>query len=200
MFAQTELAQRPSDIEFTTDDPMREFLLLMRERLHGATAEPYNYRTVATAPVVEAFEGLEADRGAHNSFLPQVSFVHVIGGRQEQAYTLLRNSGYSNIAQLFREADRRLPAEDAVTVVNGFIGAFPNQFFQVHEKQLPLFAADIRALETAEDYRALERRYAVRRNATWFWKVSDRLNAMYRDQAGLEAGLFDLNRYRGYSE
>jgi hypothetical protein len=199
VFAQSELARRPSDITFTSDDPMREFLLLMRSRIHGAQASGFDYRRVAAAPVIDAFETLEATTGAHNSFLPQVSFIHVIGGQREQAYTVLRNSGYSNIAQLFREQDRRLPAEDGLTVVNGFIGAFPNQFFQVHEKQLPLFAADIQALETAEDYQTLERRYAVRRNAPWFWAVSDRLQAMYREQAGVESGLFDLNRYRGYA-
>ena len=199
VFAQTELAQRPSDITFTSDDPKREFLLLMRSRLHGAKAEKFEYRSVASAPVVAAFTGLEAATGEHNRFLPQVSFVHVIGGEREQAYTVLRNSGYSNIAQLFREQDRRLPEEDRLTVVNGFIGSFPNQFFQVHEKQLPLFAADILALETEEDYRTLENRYAVRRNAPWFWSVSDRFQAMYGERDGIESGLFDLNRYRGYS-
>jgi hypothetical protein len=198
VFAQTELAQRPSDITFSSDDPKREFLLRMRSRLHGAGAERFDYRGVAAAPSAEAFAALEAAVGAHNSFLPQVSVLHVIGGAREQAYTLLRNSGYSNIAQLFREQDRRLPEEDRLTVVNGFIGAFPNQFFQVHEKQLPLFAADILALETEADYRTLAKRYAVRRNAPWFWSVSDRLQAMYREREGIRSGLFDLNRYNGY--
>jgi len=200
VFSQTELAQRPSDIVFTTDDPKREFLLTMRQRIYAANAPQYDYRGAATAAVTEAFETLERSQGAHNSHLPQVSFVHVIGGEREQAYSLLRNSGYSNIAQLFRESDRRLPDEDTTTVVKGFIGAFPNQFFQVHEKQLPLFVADILALETADDYATLERRYAVRRNAPWFWSVSDRLHALYREQAGIESGLFDLNRYRGYAQ
>ena len=198
VFAQTELAQRPNDITFTTDDPKREFLLSMRSRLHGAEAQSFDYRRVAAAPAVEAFSGLEAATGAHNRFLPQVSFVHVIGGKREQAYTVLRNSGYSNIAQLFGEEDRRLPDEDKLTIVNGFIGAFPNQFFQVHDKQLPLFAADIRALASDDDYRTLLSRYAVRRNAPWFWSVSDRFQAMYQEQAGIQSGLFDLNRYRGY--
>ena len=198
VFAQTELAQRPSDITFSSEDPKREFLLLMRSRLHGADAERFSYHGVAAAPAAEAFAALEAATGSHNSFLPQVSVVHVIGGEREQAYTLLRNSGYSNIAQLFREQDRRLPSEDRLTVVNGFIGAFPNQFFQVHEKQLPLFAADILALATEADYATLAKRYAVRRNAPWFWSVSDRLQAMYRARDSIHSGLLDLNRYQGY--
>lgn len=199
VFSQSEVARRPSDITFKTDDPKREFLLEMKKRLYGADAPRYDYRDVTSAEVREAFEALEASQGEHNSQLPQVSFVHVIGGEQEQAFSLLRNSGYSNIAQLFRENDRRLPAEDTVTVVNGFIGAFPNQFYQVNRNQLPLFVADIMALESREDYLTFERRYAVRRNAPWFWSVSDRLHALYRDQAGIESGLFDLNRYRGYA-
>jgi hypothetical protein len=200
VFAQTEVAQRPNDITYVTDDPKRELLLTMRELIHGARAEHYDYRRSASAAMVAAFEGLESSTGAHNRFLPQVSFVNVIGEQRDEAYTVLRNSGYSNIAQLFGESDRRLPEEDQLTVVRGFIGAFPNQFFQVHEKQVPLFAADIAALVSAEDYRRFETRYAVRRNSPWFWRISDKFQAMNREQNSLAAGLFDLNRYSGYPD
>ncbi|MDP4651121.1 MAG: fatty acid cis/trans isomerase, partial [Haliea sp.] len=113
-------------------------------------------------------------------------------------YTLLHDAGYSNIAQLFGEDKRRLPKEDAVTVVAGLIGAHPNLFFQVHEKQIPLFVSDILALHNTESLALLQQRYGVRRNSPWFWAVSDRMHTLYREQDGLAAGVLDYNRYLGY--
>jgi hypothetical protein len=35
----------------------------------------------------------------------------------------------------------------------------------------------------------------VRRNATWFWRLSDDMHTAYQRREPIEAGLFDLNRY-----
>ena len=109
----------------------------------------------------------------------------------------MRNAGYSNIAQIFKEEERRLPEEDSMTVVRGFLGAYPNYFFQVSEKELRSFAERITALDSEAAFAALRERYGVPRNAPWFWRLSDKLHRMYREQKPIEAGLFDYNRYRG---
>ena len=51
------------------------------------------------------------------------------------------------------------------------------------------------ALKSEAGYSALVDRYGVRRNATWFWRLSDKFHAHYRRNHPVEAGLFDLNRY-----
>ncbi|AQA17102.1 peptidylprolyl isomerase [Halioglobus japonicus] len=186
---------RTSDIHFETDDPKTELLQKLRERIHGAQAERYDYRQSASADMAKAFSELEKATGIHNSFLPQVSFINVIGDQRDDVYTLVNNAGYSNIAQLFREQERRLPAEDTLTVARGFLGAYPNYFFQVNEKQIPLFAAELKAMKSRSDFAALKARYGVRRNATWFWRVSDKFHRISRAQDGIEFGLFDYNRY-----
>ncbi len=197
-FVHSEAMQQETPLVFRSADPKAEFLGWMRARLHGAEAANFDYRRSASPAMVDAFDKLVSARGSHNSFLPAVSFVNVIGPGRDEAYTLLHDAGYSNIAQLFREDERRLPGEDAVTVVAGLIGAHPNQFFQVHEKQVPLFVEDILALRTQEDLSLLRQRYGVRRNSPWFWAVSDRLHALFREQDGLAAGVLDYNRYVGY--
>ncbi len=69
-------------------------------------------------------------------------------------------------------------------------------FFQVTERELAKFTADIQALAGDEDYTRLVERYGVRRTAPWFWKLSDEFVADYRAAHPVEAGLFDLNRYQ----
>lgn len=197
-FVQSGAMQLPSGVSYRSDDPKAEFLARAQQRIPRGGAPRFDYHRTASPAMAEAFDTLVADHGAHNQYLPEVSFLSVIGEHRDEAYTLLRDTGHSNIAQLFQEDARRLPDEDALTIVAGFIGAHPNQFFQVHERQIPLFAADIAALDSEEDFALLLQRYAVRRNAPWFWTVSDRFHALHAAQEGVNAGVFDLNRYRGY--
>ncbi|MBT4521452.1 MAG: peptidylprolyl isomerase [Halieaceae bacterium] len=195
-FTKSEIFKRPIDIHFDTDNPKQEFLQRMRQRIHGATAGAYDYRVDASPDLVDALKRLEQNPGIHNSYLPQVSFVNVFGLQRDDVYTFIRNAGYSNIAQPFRDRKRRLPEEDTLTVARGFIGAYPNIFFQISEKQLPLFVDEVAKLRSKEDYVRLHNRFGVSRNAPWFWHISDKLHGMYREQARERAGLFDYNRYQ----
>ena len=65
-------------------------------------------------------------------------------------FTVLRNSAHSNVAHLFDEADRRLPDEDTVTLVTGFIGAYPNAFYLVKTADLSAFVDTVKDLELRE--------------------------------------------------
>ncbi|MEP0202950.1 MAG: fatty acid cis/trans isomerase [Halioglobus sp.] len=197
IFINSAIIKRDNGIVYQTSDPKREMLHQMRQKLYGAEASRYRYESLFSAEVVTALQQLENSQGDHNAFLPEVSFINVVGASQNHAMTLLRNSGYSNIAQIFREQERRLPKEDSVTLVNGFIGAYPNYFFEVHIKQLPLFAADIQSMQSKNDFAALQNRYGVRRNKPWFWRVSDTLTEKHLASDSMRTGLFDYNRYRG---
>ncbi len=177
-FGDNGIVSEPSGIEFKSDDPKREFLMAMRNRIYGAQGAPYNYQSGASTAMVSAFDQMQRNVGAHNLFMPHVSFVNVKGPGRDQVYSLIRNTGYSNIAQLFMETERIIPDESSLTVARGFIGAYPNYFFQVSESQIALFSQDIAAMKTKADYTALVEHYGVHRNATWFWRVSDKLYEM----------------------
>ncbi|MEP5320808.1 fatty acid cis/trans isomerase, partial [Marinobacter alexandrii] len=197
IFINSDIIKRDNGIVYQTDDPKREMLSQMKQKVYGAKASGYRYESLFSTEVVTALKQLETSQGEHNAFLPEVSFINVVGASQSHALTLLRNSGYSNIAQIFREQERRLPKEDNVTLVNGFIGAYPNYFFEVNIKQLPLFAADIQSMQSKTDFAALQNRYGVRRNKPWFWRVSDSLTEKHLASDSMRTGLFDYNRYRG---
>jgi hypothetical protein len=182
--------EHPTAIEYRTDDPRTE--LMARLKAHIPTADSPRY-----AVHREELAALMAEADASFSYLPEVAFLQVLDRRGEREYySLVHNQAFSNNAQLFQEEDRRLPAEDTLTVARGFVGAYPNQFFQVAEQELGRFADALRALESDDDYTALVARYGVRRTAPWFWKLSDDINAHYRASFPAEAGLFDLNRYQ----
>jgi hypothetical protein len=168
----------------------------MKKTIHGAEAHPWDYRASASPTILEAFEELERNHGAHNSYLPNVTFVSVISEERDEVYSLVRNSGYSNIAQLFKEEQRRLPEEDSLTVARGFLGAYPNYFLMVNEKEIGDLARRIAQIKTPADYDAILERWGVHRTDPWFWRVSDKFHRMLRTAEPVDGGLLDLNRYQ----
>lgn len=181
---------------FATDAPKAEFLTYQKQRVHGAKAADWDYRATASGELAEIFAGMQENVGKHNSYFPQVTLLNVIGKNTDSVYTLIRDSGYTNIAQLFKESKRRLPAEDALTIVPGFLGAYPNYFLVVNEKEMPHFAEAVANLESGADYEHLITRWGVQRTDPWFWQVSDKFHDMIATEKPLEGGLLDFNRYR----
>ena len=138
---------------------------------------------------------MDAPSGSYQ-FLPEVAVLQVIDSRGDRDYfSLIHNKALSNNAQLFGEEDRWLPQEDTLSVVSGFVGAYPNMYFRVRDVELPRFIDAVQSLGSEADYTSLVDRYGVRRTAPWFWKLNDDIHANYRSSFPSEAGLFDLNRY-----
>lgn len=181
--------ERDTAIQYASDDPKSELMTLFKERI--PTAENARYVT-PQADLAALMKGPNKSF----SYLPEAAFLQVLSAQGEASvYSLIHNQAHTNIAQLFAEEDRRVPEEDTLTVTKGFVGAYPNMFFQITEGQLPKFAKELQSLNSPEDYETLIDRYGVRRTAPWFWKLSDDFTAYYRNSSPLEAGLFDLNRY-----
>lgn len=59
--------------------------------------------------------------------LPEMSLLRVKTGDPEgdPVYTLLIDKAYSNLSKLIREGSRRLPENDRITIVPGFVGSYP---------------------------------------------------------------------------
>jgi len=177
------------DIRYRTSNPVQEFFDDLKPRLPGGTAPRYQ-------PADPQFANLQSLYGRPFSLMPDVSFVQVFSkSGNDSVYTIIHNSAFLNNTQLFGEEQRRLPVEDYLTVVKGFVGSYPNMFFQMPEDQIGDFVAGIEAIKTEADYTRLVDLYGVRRTAPWFWKLSDSFHDYYQQHAPIEAGVFDLNRY-----
>ena len=99
-----------------------------------------------------------------------------------------------NVTSLFDDAKNRVPDEDSLTLVTGFIGAYPNAFWDLRSTDLSDLIYRVRTLNSELDYRKLMDNYGVRRTSDQFWAFGDRLHQEYRNMAQVEAGLFDFNR------
>ncbi|WP_342348844.1 fatty acid cis/trans isomerase [uncultured Nitrospira sp.] len=184
---------RQTGIEYRTADHKLELIGLVRERLAPVLHAPYAIEKFGNSHVRQQLKKLSHLQGKAVSWLPQNAILS-IGGSNAQVVTLIHDNGLSNVSHLLFEQERRLPEEDTVTVVRGFLGAYPNAFYQVEESTLEEFVSAVEHLGSEEDYQALLNRFGVRRSDPDFWMHSDAIQAAYQNEAPIEAGLLDYNR------
>lgn len=186
---------RETGIAYRSDDPQQEFYALLRARLGPALPQRFGLDSVDDPALRRELEALAGLRGESLSWLPEVVILRVDQPpRPARYFTLLRNTGHSNVSHVFTEKQELLPAENILTVVPGFIGAYPNALYAVEVSGLPGLRAAIAGLASEGDYRALADRYAIRRTRADFWEHSDALHEAYAAWAPIEAGLLDYNR------
>ncbi|HXC50970.1 MAG TPA: fatty acid cis/trans isomerase [Candidatus Limnocylindrales bacterium] len=184
-------------VVYRTDEPLTELYGMMKSKLSPVLDRRYDIRASRLSrDVAGSMARLGQLSGVATSYLPEVTFVTLTGpdGAAEH-YSLLHNSAHNNISTLFREAAERLPAEDTVTVVSGFLGAYPNAFQNMPASEFPAYVEAISKLSSEADYSATMAKYGVRRTDPRFWAHSDALHAAYRKMAPIEAGIFDYGRY-----
>ena len=137
-------------------------------------------------------------KGRELDVLPDMSLVrvrHPNKSSDDLVYTLILNKSLKNVAIMIAENDRREPELDTLTVLPGFLGSYPNFFFNVKQEQLPVFIAAIKNARSDEDKEAFYRKYGIRRTNPKIWEYVDWFNVQHKQYRGLQAGLFDLNRY-----
>jgi hypothetical protein len=182
-------------IHFRTQDPQRELYQLLNRRLAPVQRARFDLAGVPDAGLRAQLEKLAALRGASLSWLPEAVLLRVDAAPNAPLYfSLLRNTGHRNVSHLMREEGQLAPDENTLTVVPGFIGAYPNAILRVTPAELPALTAALGALASQADYGRFADRFVIRRTSAEFWPVSDALAAAYRQWSPLEAGLFDYNR------
>ena len=134
-------------------------------------------------------------QGRAVSLLPEVTVLALMDkGQLVGVSSLLRSSAHSNISSLFDERANRLPQEDKLVVVAGILGDYPNAFWQVELRELNGLAAQVAALTSEADYRALLARVGMHRSDPRFWPLSDALARWNEQQQPINAGILDYNR------
>jgi Fatty acid cis/trans isomerase (CTI) len=184
-----------SAVPYRGGDPQRELYELLRQRLAPVLDKRFDLAGVGDARLRSELQSLAAVKGASLSWLPEMSVLRIDGGSGgPRHFTLLRNTAHGNVAHLAREKSELLPDENTLTVVPGFIGAYPNAIYRSGISELPALREALAGLASEADYRKLADRFAVRRTNPQFWATSDALHQAYAKWAPLESGLFDYNR------
>lgn len=190
-------SEEPS-IRYRSDVPDHELLELVRTRLANVINRRTDLVSIQQASVRESLARLAQVPASAATQWPEHSIVTIVqdDGTQTHA-TVFRDSAHTNISELFREDDRRVPTEDRLTVLRGFVGAYPNALFRVQLSKLDEFVTAAESTLNEAAWEQLHRRYGVLRTTPDFWQHSDRLHAAYRDLVPHEAGLFDYSRLIG---
>jgi hypothetical protein len=184
-----------SGIDYHSNDPQRELYGLLQARLAPVLTHGFDLSTLKDAALRKDLQALATVRGRSLSWMPELGFLRLDDPAGPSRYfTLVRNTGHSNVTHLADESKELLPDEDTLTVVPGFIGAYPNSLYVMPRTALPDFTAAVRGLSSEADYRALADRFAIRRTNPGFWTYSDTLQDAYVRLAPGEAALFDYNR------
>jgi hypothetical protein len=184
-----------SGIHYRTTDARLELLGMMKARLAPVLARGFELDRAPPAWQAPLRE-LGAVRGAALQWLPEdAALVVEAPAAAPVTFSLLRDTGHASVSHLLGERKELRPDENALTLVPGVIGAYPNAFLRASPAQLPAMAEAIRNLKSETDYAAFAERFAVRRTNPAFWAVSDALVERYRRDQPLQAGVLDLNRY-----
>ena len=184
---------RPSGLTYRTSDPQRELYEMLSARVAPVATKRFELSSVADPALRRDLQALSKVRGASLAWMPEVVFLRVEQPTASpQYFSVLRNTAHKNVAHMFKE--ELLPAENTLTVVPGFLGAYPNAIFSVKAADLPALANAIGSMASEDDYRKLADRYAVRRTNPRFWATSDELIDAYAAWAPVEAGIFDYSR------
>jgi hypothetical protein len=188
----------PSGVGYTGGDPqhqLRQLYGLLQARLAPALNRRFDLAGEPDVRLLAGLQQLATVRGPALAWWPEAALLLVeAAGRPTRYFSLLRNTGHLNVSTLLHEADALAPDENSLTVVPGFIGAYPKALLRVAPEQLPDLARKLAALRSEADYRALADRHAVRRSDPGFWAVSDALLDAYQRWSPVEAGLLDYGR------
>lgn len=191
IYQHTPEYERETGVQYQTEEPKQEFFELMSLRLGSALNRRHNL----ARDLPEPLRKLTGLKGESVSVLPEISLLRVRRKDGDIVYSLIHDSAHSNVALLFFEEQRRLTEEDELTLAQGFIGAYPNTFFDVDENDLPEFVSAVSSLAGPEDLESLLNRYGIRRNNAGFWKHSDWFHRAYQRLEPVDWGMLDYNRY-----
>jgi hypothetical protein len=183
-------------IPYRSADPKLELFGMLKEKLKPVTTHDYDiYKN--TLPFNHSIQLAKINRieGKAATLLPELSFVTLVNNMgQHQVFTLIRNTGHSNISSLLLEDINLLPEEDYLTIVPGIIGSYPSVLFRINEFRLEQFVNQMSSLEDEDDYEKLLDQFGIRRTDQNFWQHSDELHEWFEKNQPLQSGLLDYNR------
>lgn len=182
------------DIDYRTDNPKLELYAMLKERLSPVLAQNHAMAQITDSDIRAQLERLNRVVGASATLLPEITNVQIRSADGEQYVTLLRNTAFSNMTALFKDNKNRLPAEDTLTVVPGFVGAYPNAFYVIDKSALADFVDAVSNLQTEADYEVLLDNWGIRRTDNRFWAHSDDVHKAYQKHSPVTFGRLDYSR------
>lgn len=183
-------------IPYRSQQPKIELYNMLKEKLAAVTEPKYDiYNKEIPFEHIASLSRINRIKGNTAHIFPELSLITLVDNLgKKSVYTLIRNSGHSNISSLLLEDINLLPEEDYLTLVPGIVGSYPSVLFRVNEFRLPQFIKAMTEIESEEDYARLLDQFAIRRTDKNFWHHSDELHYWFEKNQPLQSGLLDYNR------
>jgi hypothetical protein len=205
----------PVQIAYRTADPKTEFVDLVSARLKSLAgpddvlnrcAHKPCYREGAGAAerqVEAALQTMTSTPASRKSmhfvdFMPDIAFLRISTGRKSEdlAYTLIRNKAHTNVAFMLAEEKRRKPGKDTLTAYRGLLGSYPNFMFNVPLDEIGAFTDALHTARTREQFLTVVNNYGLSRSHPQIWKNFHWFVDFMRRHHPIQAGVYDLNRYK----
>lgn len=210
-----QLAPMPAKIAFGPD-PKRE-LIEKVVNAHilpetGIQFDPINYLSdeeilpelpisyTSTEDYIQAFKAISLPGTAFvreiSDFNANLAYLRIkIPQAQDKVISIVVNRWHDNVDFLFLEQTRLDSTRDTADFIPGFVGSYPNYFFEVEVEELSQFFMLLKNYQgTVQDREKLSR-YGVGRHEARFWKSYDWFLHRFKQEQPINSGLFDLNRY-----
>ena len=181
-------------IEYSTNDEKQELYGFLKRKLADVLPSRHTMAAIPNPRIRNELASLSRLIGTPASLMPQTAFVRIRSASGDQYVTLVSNSAHLNITSMFGESKERLPEEDTLDVIPGFLGSYPNAFYQVDVSKLTEFVSAISQLQTEQDYSRLLDRFGIRRTNPEFWHTSDVFHLAYRQKYPVTSGILDFGR------
>lgn len=110
-------------------------------------------------------------------------------------FSIVINRWHKDVTTLYGENIRLCPKKDSAVFIKGFVGSYPNYFFEVDRSDIPDFLDVFKTFDGSSKSVQRLNRYGVNRARADFWEVYDRFQKRFIESDPVRAGLFDLNRY-----
>lgn len=217
----TNIHYYPSDLEsgfnYVSSEPKREFIeTLVENRFkpehkisfdtnylrEGEAYPPLPDKYETTADYLQGFKSVSRPGSSffthvldHNANLAYVRIMVNDDPKDDVYISIVINRWHDDVTTLFREANKLRPEKDNASFVKGFVGSYPNYFYEVPLESLPDFLAVLQDFDGSKKYWKQLNVFGINRMDDRFWEVYDRFQDRFNSEAGMDAGLFDLNRY-----
>lgn len=208
-------AQIPTGIVYSTEEPKRELIeqvvndhvevkdiafdlnYLPAGQNHPALPVAYN----STEDILEGFKAVTAPGVSFfrhvADFNSNVAWIRIknVPEKEDIVVSLVVNRWHDNVKFLFKEKSLLDPNKDKGVFLQGFVGSYPNYFFELDVSDLPDFFDVLDNYDGSKSYIQRLEKYGVNRAQKNFWEVYDWFQNTFYESDKKHAGLIDLNRY-----
>lgn len=176
-----------SSFEVKSKEPVREIVeSILESRFRRRLGKPVTDERLAKMKV-EDFAGI--------SGLPDTLLLRVGKGTSAKLYTLIHNKAHFNVSMILFEDERRNPANDTLSLVEGVGTSYANLFLTVEERDLEKFVEEFNRADSSAAVWNWMSKYAVSRSNPKFWEEYKWFSDRTTNRETNETGLLDLNRY-----